>query len=152
MVVGKSGNAWFYPTNIPNPGDEIKVTDSKDWDKAGEGFGGSTLRLDLEGNQVYFDLKGGWHSNGHGLLDDTGVDLTQYHFTRCVIAEKFLKSYPEVEVVGVLYKDDDWTLGDYDRADKLAKIYANEMNKSVYLAKQSLGGGSYGTVQPDKGE
>ena len=86
MAVGESGNAWFYPINIENPGDEILVTDSNDWDKPGEGFGGSTLKLKVD-NGEWFMLKGGWHSNSHSLLYDTGIDLTHKHLTHGCLSE-----------------------------------------------------------------
>ena len=142
MVVGKSGKAWFILTEVDNPGDYILVTDSDDWDKRGEGFGGSTLNLALE-NGEKFSLLGGWHSNSNALLRDTGIDLTHTHLTYGVITE----------LDGtVVHKDEGWTLGKFDRTEELCKSLVEKSGKPLHHENQSMGGGLIHTIYPKNRE
>ena len=147
MVIGKSGVAWFYPANWDNPADQILCTNSENWDEPGEGFGGSTLNLQLVNGET-FELKGGWHSNGDSLLADTGISLKSQYYTYCVIAEEVMSHNP-LTLDKVLYEDLGWSLGEFERPEKLAQKFANELGKEVYLAKRSSGGGMYGYIQPN---
>lgn len=86
MYVGKSGWAWFVADQEAKA-DNIYCTNSENWDVAGNGFGGSTLFLEVinwEENKLKsenFALRGGWHSNADALFDDTGVDVRNEHLT-----------------------------------------------------------------------
>lgn len=139
MVVGKSGNAWFYPSNIPNPGDEIKVTDSNNWSVAGEGFGGSTLMLNLVGGNK-FPLMGGWHSNSHTLLVDTGVDLTHKHLTHGCLSE--VDGTPVWEDVG-------WVVGEFDRVVNCCWDIVERSGVPLRCEVQTMGGGSSRVIYPE---
>lgn len=146
MVVGNSGRAWFYPL-LPNRGDHILVTDSKDWDKRGDGFGGSTLKLNLNYPTYEFELRGGWHSNSSALLADTGIDLTQYHATFGVICGKVI-DYNGLEFDEILHLDDGWVIGRIDRVECEAQYIADRDNRKVCMWRQSFGGAYSRWVTP----
>jgi hypothetical protein len=151
LIVGKSGRGWLYPVNSSHPADNIYCTNSADWKKCGEGFGGSTIKLPLvdEPDNALFLLKGGWHSNSVSLLYDTGVDITDKNLTRCVISLKQEGGFGEYVLDDILVEENVWVVSEFDRPNKLAKEYANKLGKKVFLYFQSLGGGSFGWVQPD---
>lgn len=128
-VVDKQGHAWLFPTDVPNRGDWVFVTAFPDWNKVGEGFGGSTLQLKLRSGG-YFSLRGGWHTNAHALLGATGIDLTKEHYTFITTAK-----YPEGEEI---YYDPEWTLGDFDR-DFAMEIFASLPIRQL-ITKYSMGG------------
>lgn len=147
LVVGKSGRAWLYPINSNHPADNVHCTDSKNWDKAGEGYAGRTLKFNTDRGE--FLLKGGWHSNSHALLTDTGIDITDKYLTHVVIALKAESTYPSYLMDDILHDDNGWVLGLYERGDLLAKKFANDLGVKVFKFTQSMGGGSMGWVQPD---
>ncbi len=140
MVVGKSGSAWFYPCDVPNAGDHILVTDSDDWSKCGEGFGGSTLRIRTTNPDfLVFELRGGWHSNGDSLLKDTGVDLTHKHYTHGRISE----------LDGTLvWEDFGWVLGEFDRVQKTCREIVQKSGVPLLCEVQSMGGSSSQVMYP----
>lgn len=148
LVKDTIGRGWLYPINSLNPGDEILCTDSANWDLAGEGFGGSTLKCKLEDGTI-FELKGGWHSNSGSLLVSTGIDLTNKNFTRCIIAKELITGWPSYVLDDIIHEEQDWVLGDFERSEKLAKNFANELGQKVFCFTQSLGGRSTRWIFPD---
>ena len=142
MVVGVSKNAWFYPTGIDNPGDQILVTDDPNWEHCGEGFGGATLTLQLDTGGVFL-LRGGWHSNGEAMLRDTGIDLTHKHLTHGCIME-----LDET----VVHQDGGWVLGDFNRIENMAMEMVEKSGVPLLVEYQSMGGGGSYTVYPENKE
>jgi hypothetical protein len=146
MYVGKSGRAWFVPYLQTDKADNIYVTDSADWLKRGNGFGGTTLRLNLKDGSD-FALRGGWHSNAEGLLEDTGVDVTDTHLTYGAVGLSRVEN-AYMTIGDLIYKDEEPTMGKYNRIRTIAVEYANEHNVTVYYCVQSTGGGSCGPIKP----
>lgn len=74
--------------------------------------------------------------------------LKGQYYTYCVIAEE-VTSHNPTTLDGILHEDWGWSLGEFERPEKLAQKFANELGKKVYLAKRSSGGGMYGYIQPN---
>jgi len=149
MNVDKCGHAWFYPVNSTHPADKILVTNSKNWEVAGEGFGGGTLQLTLDTGEVFL-LRGGWHSNSKSFFCATGIDLTEKTLTRCVLATKLVSGYPDYVLDEILHEENEWHLGKFERPEELAIEWANKLGKPVFCYTQSMGGASMGWKQPVK--
>lgn len=145
LVKDALGIGWLYPANSPHPADNIYCTDSPDWAKVGQGFGGSTLKLPLYGGKGIFELRGGWHSNPNHLLSKTGIDLTEKAFTRCMIALK----YVDDQLDDLIVDDGDWVVGNHYRGEKIAQRLANDLGQPVYCYSQTCGGSSSGWYAPD---
>jgi hypothetical protein len=101
-AVGKNGKTYYYN------GDPTKV-----WvDGDGEGMGGRTVSYELMEGGVD-EVKGPWNTNSDDLLANTGVDLTQNHFTYGLVFSsredslRFIKG----EAVEPVISDEDWTKG-----------------------------------------
>lgn len=149
MVVAESGKAFFVPPEgTYNRAGEIHCTDSANWDKAGQGYGGDTVKLPLLDGSV-FELKGGWHTNSEHLLRETGMDIQDQHHTLvCIGLKRGKDKYPHYGVADVLYCDEEPTLGRFNRGDLIGQAFADGLNRPVYCGSQSLGGGSYGWRWP----
>jgi len=143
MVVGKSGRAWFYPSELHNAADYIYVTDSEDWDKAGRGFGGATVELQLD-NGTRFSLKGGWHSNDEAFYEDTGVDIREKHLTFVIIA----KQRAEGMMQDVVYYDESPQVGFFNRGERTALEMATKLDEPLYYFSRSAGGSISARVYP----
>lgn len=148
-LIGKSGLTWLVSTS-PNGGDEVYVEGSPS-DGYFKGFGGATLTFKLEDGTT-IDLKGPWKSNTGALLADTGYDATATHLTFVVVAKS--REYPwdayRVVMRDVLYKDTEWTTGEFNRGDEIAQRIADETGEIVMLYSESQGGSSCGQVKPKK--
>lgn len=151
--VGKSGRIWLV-ADIPNAGENVYVEGGPNSD----GFGGSELKFELQGSDEIVTLKGPWHSNSEALFEDTGVDVRDRFYTFCVIAkwrdteiDPINRHYPRTVMNGVLYRDEQPVLGSFDRPEikKLAKDFANSLQHSVYVYKETRGGSSNVPVDPD---
>ena len=133
LVKDAYGKAWLYAVNSISPASHIYVTDSDKWDKAGEGFGGSTIKLILD-NEEEFRLNGGWHTNSDSLFAHTGIDLRDQHLTITHLWS---------ETGDILYEELKWACGQYDRTDEILKRLGLE-NKKVFCAYRSSEGSSFG--------
>lgn len=153
LVVGKSGRGWLIPTDVPNRADYIHCTDSSNWDRAGEGFGGATIPHKLKdqlGEDGVFYLKGGWHSNDEDLLSDTGIDLSKEHYTHIdTVVEYWDGSKREVT-----FDIEGWALGDYDREEDIQWIKEDTVDgidyvTSMRITKYSTGGSISWTISKE---
>ena len=147
--IGKSGRIWLVACQ-ENEADNIYVSGGKH----SQGFGGRTLTFDLEGGGA-IELQGPWHSNSVALLKDTGVDVTNKHFTFGVIGQDIRygsHGLHPVTIINVLHKDEKWTLGEFNRIEKLAQEIANELQLRICYFQKSKGGSSCGPIKPEKAE
>lgn len=145
LLTGKSGKRWLVAIQ-PNEADNIYV----EGDKGSDGFGGATLRFLLE-DGTELALKGPWKVAPSYLLEDTGYDATQKCRTIGIIAterESSKQWYGPDLYRGVLYKDAEPVVGDFDRIPKLAQQFADELGRRVYFGKRSEGGGHGGCKEP----
>jgi hypothetical protein len=142
-VVGKSGRAWFYPSELDNCADYIYCTDSADWNKAGSGFGGASIPLQMR-DGTRFELKGGWHSNDEAFLEDTGIDIRDKHMTFVIVA----KDRADGAMIDVVYYDEAPQIGLFNRAEKTALNMAKEINEPLYYFSRSAGGSISARVYP----
>lgn len=117
--VGKSGNTWLVADHEA-AAENIYVTNNPA-NSGGEGFGGAHLPLPCTDGTT-FVLKGGWHSGANGLFADTGIDVRNQYRTFVVLGmdRKHIGSgYGRTVICDVVYKDEQPTLGRYDRYKKL---------------------------------
>jgi len=141
----------YYIANQDNVADNIYFK-SNISDEKSEGFGGATLKFTLVDGTIDF-VKGPWHSNSTSLFLNTGVDIRDKSFTRGIIAleckpcENWYEGYIYSKV---LHYDQYKVLGSFLRINNLAQEFANELNKNVYYAVKTGGGGSAGLIEPIK--
>lgn len=141
LVVGKSGKRWLYTDYADNIYVE-GVPNSR-------GFGGRTLTFELiNGSEI--KLTGPWHTNAETLYRDTSVDLRDKHLTFIVVALERVRVWPKIILKDVIYKDEKPLLGLFNRGDIIAKKLAIELNKTVFVYRQSKGGSSCGPVTPER--
>ena len=144
--VGKSGRIWLIAVQ-PNEADNIYVSGGKN----SQGFAGRTLVFKLESGST-LELQGPWHSNSGALLADTDYDVTDKCLTFGVVG--LGRTYGNtvginpVTITDVLYKDSEWTLGEFNRIEKLAQKYSNKSGKTVVYFVKSKGGTSCGFTEP----
>jgi small nuclear ribonucleoprotein (snRNP)-like protein len=143
-------NVW-YITDEPCAGDSIYVSIKNEDPKAYfKGFGGATLKFEMIDGTID-EVKGPWHSNSDALFQDTGVDLRESHITYGVIAMG--REYDDkmnLVMKDVIYQDDDWTCGSFDRVKAIAQGMADTLGKPVFAYSESHGGSSCGAVEPKK--
>jgi len=139
LYIGESGRTWLV-ANTQDAGDHIYVTAHADPNIVGDGFGGGTLPLKLVDGRT-FNLKGGWHSNPNGLLQDTGVDVMKNHITFVVLAKSL--DMREQVLSDVVYKDDKPQVGLFERWKELAK----EHPEANYYFYESAGGAGWGPIK-----
>lgn len=155
----KSGRAFLIPDpEVPDMAGHIYATDSENWDRRGEGFGGATLEMHLEKDRIFY-LKGGWHTNAEHLYRDTEVDLRDHHSTFVVISRGIEYNQTVKDEYGeynsnvmkdVIYQDPEGGLeGRYHRGYHLAVALAKETGEKFFLYSQSGGGSSFQRVGPD---
>lgn len=85
-------------------------------------------------------LYGPWHTNAELLLANTGIDLTAKYNTFVVIG-RFLKHKDGRAIIqDVLYKDDQFTEGRFDRGNIKAQEIANNIKETVVCYSRSTGG------------
>lgn len=143
-------SVWYISTNDASPASHIYVA-SKDPEvnKKSQGFAGRTITFNLEDGSVD-KVQGPWHTNSDSLYKETGVDLRDQHLTFGVIGKGYEGNLRESRILNVLHKDEDWTLGEFNRIQKLAQALANKLGEELYVYQQSQGGSSQGPVKPEK--
>lgn len=144
------GHVW-YVARAENSGDsvyvKVKNENPKNYFK---GYGGSTLDFKLSDGSVE-SVKGPWHSNADSLFADTGIDLRDKYLTFGVISMG--REHPDglkFLMKDVIYLDEDWTIGPYERVNLLAQEMANQLLTSVFVYVAGQGGSSCGRVEPKK--
>lgn len=146
-VPGKEGCTWLVVATLDDT-EHVYV----DQPSNRTGFAGSTLVFKLEDGST-FSSKGPWHSNTDQLLEETGIDLTQQHFTKGVIAleidyQKGGYGLEKVTCRNVLHVDDAYVRGDLKRIEQLAQKYADELRVTVRVVSHSYGGSHGGWKNP----
>ena len=154
---GKSGRTWLV-ANQKDPASNIYVSahpmELVPGYKGFMGFGGRTLSFMLEDGSVE-ELRGPWHANADSLFADTGYDIRDKHLTFGVIGlnrEYRNGCYGGVTITGVIYKDDDWVVGKFNRIMKLAQELANSRNERLCYFQKSAEGSCCCFVNPKKEE
>ena len=144
MYVGKSGRRWLV-ADQENAGENIYVEGGPNSD----GFGGRTLEFQLKDGAI-ISLKGPWHSNCDSLFNDTGVDVRNQYYTFGIISlgKRYTENYLSEIFEDVLFYDESPVLGDFNRIENLAKEFAYKLNRRVYYAQRTRGGGSSQWIDP----
>jgi hypothetical protein len=147
-IVGKNSD-WYIALGKPE-GDYIYSAGRTG--KYSDGFGGRIMEFELEDGTID-KVQGPWHSNSDSLLFDTGYDATDKHHTQGIIALNL--KHPEDnwhvtehEEEEILHWDEEPVEGLYHRIDILAQEFATKLNKRVYYAMITNGGGTSGWKQP----
>lgn len=161
VIVGKSGRAFLIPDpEVPNMAGHIYVTDSEDWNKKGDGFGGATLEMPLHDQEDYFFLKGGWHTNAEFLFEETEVDLRDHHLNFVVISrgadynqqvQEEGRIFTTTVMRDIVYSDPEGGLeGRYHRGLHIAVALAQKHNEAYFLHSAGVdGGSSFQRVHPE---
>lgn len=160
LITGRSGRGWLIPDpEVPNMGGRIYVTNSEDWTKRGEGFGGGTIEMPMKEGGI-FELRGGWHTNSGALFEDTDVDLSQRNLTFVVISRGLDYSQRRVDpqsgreylatiMKDIVYMDPEGGLeGYFMRGKHLCVAMMNETGEAYFQYSGSNGGSSYGRMKP----
>lgn len=142
-VVGSSGCKFYIPHEEDNPADNILCTEFADWDKPGNGFSGRTLTLAMHDGTTE-DLKGGWHSNAEGLLQETGIDIRDKHKTFAIVAHR----RDAENFYDVLYVDEKPVIGNFTRGEEIASELAKKLGTPLVCFSRSHAGAVIGMVYP----
>jgi hypothetical protein len=149
---GKSGNIWLVSDQLNNA-DQILVTNNPENttnpNQGFEGFGGAVMKIPLVGGGI-FELHGGWHTNSDAFYQDTGIDIRNRHYTRVIVAKNRRWEHGQEIYIDVLYYEDEYRLGHFDRNKKIAQDIANELGQTVVCYSESTGGSSSGGVKPSE--
>ena len=150
---GRSGRTWLV-ADQPNAADHIFVSDVYPPGYRGfKGFGGSKLVFKIVG-QDEVTLIGPWHTNSHAFFEDTGIDIMDKSLTFVVVARhrEAVKDSWDTRLSGILYIDPEGGLiGQFERGERIAEVYADKMGEEVVLHSDSLGGSFTGKVKPMEG-
>lgn len=147
LLVGKSGDRWLIAIQ-PNPADNVYVEGGPNSD----GFAGRTIEFLIE-DGTRIKLRGPWKSNSDDLFKDTGYDIRNKHLTIGICALECEFDYRKGNLYkGVLHKDSDWVIGEYERINKIAQALADKHGKPIYRAYRSQGGGYSGMCTPQGSE
>lgn len=151
LHIGKSGRKWLVG-DVPNSAEAIYVEGGPN----SRGFAGRELTFPLVGGGEV-KLKGPWHTNCDALLADTGIDVRDKTLSFCVIAKRRVQEtippsniYSKTVLLDILYMDKEPVLGPYSRPEiqVMAKAMAVKLGHSIYLHKETHGGGGCGPVDP----
>lgn len=146
-VPGKEGRTWLVVATLDDA-EHVYVDEPKNR----TGFAGSTLVFKLEDGTT-FSSKGPWKSSTDLLLKETGIDLTQQHLTKGVIAleidyRKGGYGLEKVTCRNVLHVDDAYVRGAFERIEQLAQKYADELRVTVRVVSHSHDGSHGGWKSP----
>lgn len=144
MFTGKSGKQWLVAVQ-PNAADNIYV----DGGKGSQGMAGRTLTFILE-NGEKVDFIGPWKTGASELLKDTGQDYTQTYYTKGIVAlSRENLPWPKGYIFSdILYMDENYVIGAFDRTAKIAQEFADKLGCKVYEASIGKGGGHSGWKDP----
>jgi len=106
-------------------------------DTKSDGFGGRTLTFPLVGGGEYV-AKGPWHGNSESLFIDTGVDVRATCLTFVVLAKGCDWTYGRTIMRDVVYRDPDWSLGNFYRYKELIRAHP----EATHYYSGSQGGSS----------
>lgn len=146
LLHGKSGKRWVVAAQS-NAADNIYV----DGGPGSKGMAGRTLTFRLENGETV-DLQGPWKTGADGLYKDTGFDARETYTSQGIIARHIVHGVdlrrPDF-YVGVLHHDEAARIGAFDRIEKMAQRFANEIGEPVHFAVVTHGGGHAGKTEPE---
>lgn len=147
QVPGKERRTWLVVATLDNA-EHVYVDDPSNR----TGFAGSKVDFKLEDGST-FSSRGPWKSNTDFLLEETGIDLTQQHLTKGVIAleidyQNGGYGLEKVTCRNVLHVDDVYVRGSFERIEQLAQKYADELRVTVRVVSHSYGGSHGGWKNP----
>jgi len=141
---GKDNTTWYIKIDDLNLADHIYVDTH---DPKSQGFGGSTLKFELEDGNID-EVKGPWHSNSKALLDRTRINIVDLHYTKVVLTKVRNEIYAQ-KYNGLIYEEKEFVLGPFYRGDRIAHEYADTTGETVYCITISNGGGSGKMISPN---
>jgi hypothetical protein len=143
-----NGRIYYVPVSVNagdfgatevynNPGDGVHVDTL---DPKSQGYGGSKLTFKLTDGTVEV-VKGPWHTHSSSLLKETGLKITDLHYTYVIIAKDSGKGFmkPGHDIV---YADPEWVLGPFMRGERLAQQLADLHDIPLFRVTESMGGAS----------
>ena len=141
--IKEPGRLWVVAIQ-DNAADDIFV--GFPYDTKSQGFYGDWLTFETEGGSK-IRLQGPWHSNSKAMYENTGIDIRDKSKTFIAIGIGYM---PKINgtIKDVIYKDEDFMIGPYNRGDELAQKYANELGCPVFCWTRSMGGSHSGWVYP----
>lgn len=144
LVIDQEGRRWCY--QIGEHGAE-QIFAEKGNGMAG--FGGSTLTFSLDGG-TSVDIVAPWHTTADSLFKATGVDLRDHYRTQGIVALKrtLTGGWGNETFDDVLHYDEEPTVGAFDRVDRIAERFAEELQQPVYMSVVTSGGGHRRIIRP----
>ena len=143
----RQGNRVWLWKDGPGAAENVYVG-SDNPDHRSDGFGGRTLTFELvEGGSI--DLYGPWHGNADSMFKATGVDIRDTYRTFVVVGLGCgCGEGMSMIITDVVYQDEEWKDGGYDRSHAISQKIANDLGRTVQCLKVSKGGSSRGPVNP----
>lgn len=146
-VKDKIGHDWYIPVNQENAAENIYINTH---DPNSQGFARRIISFTLEDGTID-KVKGPWNTNSNSLYKNTGIDLRNTYYTFCVVGEdRITNKEGKTEIVNVIYQDEKFVLGNYDRGDIIVQDIANKLNKKVAYYINYNGGSISGFKKPNK--
>jgi hypothetical protein len=142
----KAGRLWFVG-DTEDAAERVYV--GFPYDTKSQGFAGRWMDFETVDGEVV-SLQGPWHSNSEALYAATGYDTRNQYRTFVVVAKERCYSGGQDYFKGILYMDDDPTLGSFYRYKEIAQRIADERGETVYYYVTSRDGSSSAPVQPTK--
>lgn len=147
-VKGKSGRYWYIPTDDFVRASRVHVeahpSELAEGYNGFKGYAGSTLSFKLCDGTIE-KVKAPWHSNTSALFVDTGIDLSDQHYTIGVLSKNIErpKENPfNLIFKDVLYYDKEPVKGKFTRVENMAQEFANTLKHRVEYYSISEGGSS----------
>jgi hypothetical protein len=136
---------FVYAINVCNPAEHVySVSDEYD----PRGFGGSPVTFKMEDGSEYIS-RGTWYCAASYLPKEIYEEIKATYLTRCVISHKPIvtKSFGSQVLMieddsDIIFMDDEWVLGEFDRGVQVAVEYAHKLSKDVYYWSLNTSGSS----------
>ena len=145
LHLGKSGKRWVV-ADLKEAAEHIYV----DGEKGSQGMAGRTLTFELvDGSKV--DFIGPWKTTADNLFSDTGIDFRGNYLTKGIVAlkrERCKNMYEGDLYSEILHLDVEPVMGVFDRVEKIAQGFADDLKCKVFVGVISAGGGFGGTKEP----
>ncbi len=139
----KPGFYWFVRADVENKAEHIiygnpNSTDSK-------GMGGRTIPITCTDGAV-IEVQGPWWSNSDALFNATGIDVRNTVLSFVVISRDIEYVNHSAILKDVVYKDDEPTIGPWDRHKSVAKdvFEALPSEDKLMIYHRTQGGSFYG--------
>jgi hypothetical protein len=142
-IVFRRVDRFVYAINVPNPAEYVySVSDKYD----PRGFAGRPIDFKMEDGSTYTS-RGTWHCAASYLPKDVYEEIKDKYYTHCVISHTPIKyeNYGGTIIIenedDIIFMDESWVIGAFDRGEKLAVEYAHKLGKDVYYKSMNTGGG-----------